>query len=478
MANEQNRAPFNKAELDPLERITGMGSAILDRAPGIPWVCPFPSVIAIRWDDGADPSNWWTTASATLAINGVNMSPRSYAIINGVPITAGVIADVVGTANYTTLANLKTDSQMGFEIAAHTYALAVHDTTDGSLTDAQRISDAQACADYIEDNFTYAVAGSSYGRPYGWIQPGGWGGNDDIASALADVDTAWAQWLRKNFEWTHAYCPTGNRNDYGTWARPHFSAQTFSLTSSTTDANIANILARATVPGTKTTALFHTVAGTGLALAQFKTLIDGIVTARDAWKLAPVTMRCLHQCALTPAHLTAGVPDPIFYGGIPFGTMAWGALTIPTSATIGGWGGWYDAYGGTVTLDDANGCADPNWGDTSCISMNWNGTGTAPKWYLNLTVPPGIYAVDFWAKNVGSDFGLASQLRWNDDFGNRVALPTYPDVSAAAWEHMTRLVTVPQGCINAVLELWPTVKAAGDNDGALLLDSFQCMRVG
>ena len=126
-------------------------------------------LIALRVDDINDAID---TASATLAIGGVNKSPRAYAAAYDVPLSLAAVPSWIGTAGKMTAATLKTAFWEGCEVDSHS---ATHLARPGTYAAAYaEIAGSKATLEAL----TLASSGprDQVGiKAKGFVQPGTWG---------------------------------------------------------------------------------------------------------------------------------------------------------------------------------------------------------------------------------------------------------------------------------------------------------------
>lgn len=462
------------------------------------WTLPYPALIALRYDDNANYADFWETPHATLAVNSVNLAPRDYAAWFGIPITAALIpSSLDGTGYLTTQELTRNVVRRGWELAVHCLNNAGHTANSADIV----ISDCKASIALIKamvDDLPAVDIVLNFGVD-GYIQPG----NVSLSAMIesrAKANSKLGNYLRRTFKWACNSFPSQALGTAGNVSSPYFGdANNFTVSDgSGGTSTIAAYLQRAVSPGSRTMVLFHQNGGDYLDVAHFKTLIDTLVTLRDAGKLLPVTLNGLFNADTMPAMYDA--ESRIItarWNGIPYGNIENlpEMLTSTTHNPYTTHGMWASetSVGNTVAINADLGDVDLLDGGTKCIKIvSAEASVQAPR--LNVRFPlvgGGRYIFRFAVKSVDVaaiklyvDMSLMATGGTNNLY---VPLPPLVETSYSGtghpalpadntWHWRYYPVAIPEDYNFVLIKITNHIAAAGGF--TYYLDNFEWLRVG
>ena len=343
-------------------------------------ILPYPSMIAICLDDGRD---WPVTSNANFG----GITPALYMAQRGFPLTVGIVSASIGGYRRLTAAHIKTLWQTyGWEIASHS---ATH---SASITYDEAVAEVPASKQTIEA--LESPTGTSLGivcRAY--IRP------EPYVANLRTVDeiqnSAYAKAIRRYHE-----CSRGDGYT-AVMSQAVGRAQRYFINGIRLDTiDIDDFLAGLSVPGGIHIVYAHNPGDAGeISEADFKQLVDGIITLRDTGKISPVTLTTALTCDLSPLYVSsAGDIMRPMWASVVNGdceTAIWGA-----SPSAYGWTRWSGV--GTAEFADEDGEGP---GTNHVIELTNAGRISVPA-----TSQAGYsYVVRFKAKRVSGTSTLAFQ---------------------------------------------------------------------
>lgn len=300
---------------------------------------PYPSVVAII---SADADNTWVLDDGSFnTAFGTGVEALEYCQLAGIPITLSVIPGL--TAASDPPAGNMTIADLLIAVFAGGCEIALHGANDHAPSNHSTYAEIQNMflygRDWIEDNCLTVCRGW---HPH----------YTTLTSTSADSLLA-----QSMFEWFWGATgievderPRGSR--WG-WGRRHY------LTGTTTAADIVEIVKQCKTPG-KHIIMMHGIAEPGSGLQTdsnvFADLIDGLVLARTAGEVLPVTMSGLQDAVLTPQSWlkdddTTWRKTALQWGGMDIGTLEMTAWASDSEATRLSWGYKLVSRGGAATLE-------------------------------------------------------------------------------------------------------------------------------
>ena len=478
------------------QRSIGELPSAVTLAPREPWVIPFPSLISLRLDDGSvlngnavgSHTSWWDTVDNTLDINGLKCTPSLYAALNGIPITASLVTDNIiqnGASDFFTADGLK---QLvwgqGWELAAHCDSSANHANATLSTDEVIAIMEKTAAAiknmvvTIAGQTSTTALLGSS--NEIGAVLSGQWSAANNLSSTVRMSADDYSQgpssahsklmaFYRSRFPWVEGYLRqgmiSGGRLPYG-------SLSALQLYADTPVASIQAFIEAAATPGMRSEIMMHSNASgntTTFTTAQFKAIIDAIVTYRAAGTLCAVTTTALYQAqTIYPTYDSAGNMMTVRWGGVPNGSFELVAGTLSTSdASLTGWRG----YNANASIQTTGGVTAYGSG-TKCLKLNATAGGLAG--FYQTLIGGRTYLLRFKAKSTNG----TEKIERKYYLDRNAALSTY-GIAAASTPAIPNTWTTQHFVYRP--PTWSdqqNIRLTSSGTGEVLIDDTEQIRIG
>lgn len=323
----------------------------------------------------------WTTPEVELG----NISPLQYAANYGVPINLGLIGkDYADTAKVpairVSMADLNTFCRQNLALYAHSWTHANPADQQGVLRETlgvRQLIDSLHAASIGTAGEVNQYIGTRC-MDY-WKQPGDMTG-DNLIDGLAKLHKTMARTVRKYYGASGAYHGISSQQ------KPHFGTVHFT--------GAAAVTATASVPSSNIMIFTHGLDNypSDLTVAQFKSIIDNIVTLRAAGQAYPVTVETWFAAVMCGATGVTDTTRASVWRNLNCVTGCVDELADGAVSTTFKSNGWYSSGVGASVVDLGGG--------EKCLQIDNVGGATCTLNHTLALEPGRKYSLSFLARRI------------------------------------------------------------------------------